>query len=78
MSKETLSALDKIPGIAPSVKVSSFPSIIPIKYKSNKLLKMLAFLMFPLLLPLILIQVAISWNLSSKKIDEGSLIDTLN
>lgn len=53
------------------------PSIVPIKYKSNKSLKILAFLMFPFIMPLILIQVCISWRLSSKKIKQGPLIETL-
>ena len=54
------------------------PSIVPIKYKSNKPLKLLAFLLFPIILPLILIQVFISWRLASKKIKQGALIEQLN
>ena len=53
------------------------PSIVPIKFKSNKTLKMLTFLMFPLLMPLILVQVCISWRLSGKKLKQGPLIEQL-
>ena len=53
------------------------PSIVPIKFKSNKALKMLAFLMFPILIPLVFVQVCISWRQSSKKLKQGALIDKL-
>ena len=60
-----------------SIIINTLPSVVPIKYKSNRLLKMLTFLMFPILIPLILIQVSISWHLSSKKLSQGPIIDTL-
>ncbi|HKK12518.1 MAG TPA: glycosyltransferase family A protein [Flavobacteriaceae bacterium] len=53
------------------------PSIVPIQYKSNKVLKLLAFVLFPIIIPLILIQVWISWQRSSKKLKQGPLIDPL-
>lgn len=56
---------------------SVLPSIVPYKWKSNKALKLISFLFLPVLLPLIFMQVLKSWNLASKKLKAGSLIDTL-
>lgn len=41
------------------------PSIVPYKFKKNKFLKIISFLLLPFLLPLILYQVLHSWRLSS-------------
>lgn len=59
--------------IIPSV----LPSIVPYKWKSNKALKLLSFFFLPVLLPLILFQVMKSWNLASKKLKQGSLIEKI-
>ena len=45
---------------------SILPSLIPYKFKSNKLLKVISFILLPLLMPIVFIQVLISWNLSDK------------
>lgn len=43
------------------------PSLIPYKFKKNKILKSISFLIIPLVLPFITMQVLKSWFLSSKK-----------
>lgn len=53
------------------------PSIIPYKWKSNKLLKLFSFLFLPILLPLILVQVFKSWKLSSQKLRQGNIIEKM-
>jgi glycosyltransferase involved in cell wall biosynthesis len=47
---------------------------VPYKFKGNKIAKILMMLAFPLWLPLALISVSKSWNLSTQKLVEGSLI----
>lgn len=47
------------------------PSLVPYQFKSNRVLKMLSFVLIPFLLPLVGYQVWKSWNLASKKINEG-------
>lgn len=54
-----------------NIFVSILPSLVPYKWKSNKFLKILSFLMLPLLLPLVFFQVLKSWNQSSVKLQEG-------
>jgi len=54
--------------------VHVFPSYIPYKFKKNKYLKLISFVLLPILLPLILFQVLKSWNLASKKLKEGNII----
>lgn len=44
---------------------SIMPSLVPYKFKKNKFLKIISFLLLPFLLPLILYQVLYSWRLSS-------------
>lgn len=44
---------------------SIMPSLVPYKFKKNKLLKIVSFLLFPFLIPLILYQVLQSWKFSS-------------
>lgn len=52
-------------------------SKIPYRFKKNKFLKMLGGFLTIFLTPIILLQVFKSWRLSTKKIKEGSLIDSL-
>jgi glycosyltransferase involved in cell wall biosynthesis len=54
-----------------NISVSILPSLVPYKWKSNKFLKILSFLMLPFLLPLVFFQVLKSWNQSSSKLQEG-------
>ena len=59
------------------ILVNVFPSFIPYKFKKSKLLKLLSFLVLPLLLPLILFQVGKSWSLASEKLKVGAKVDRL-
>jgi len=52
-------------------------SIMPYRFKSNKVLQLLGAVLSILLLPLVLIQVLKSWQLSSKKLKQGPLIEIL-
>ena len=52
-------------------------SIMPYQFKTNKLMMLLGVFVSLLLTPLVLIQVYKSWSLSSKKIKQGPLIETL-
>lgn len=54
------------------------PSIIPYRFKRNKMLLLLGIFVSVFLLPLISIQVFISWRKATKKIDEGPLIRSLD
>jgi glycosyltransferase involved in cell wall biosynthesis len=56
---------------------SILPSLIPYKFKANKVLKVLSFLFIPIVFPLICIQVYKSWQLSSVKLKQGSKINQL-
>ncbi|MCB0538246.1 MAG: glycosyltransferase [Bacteroidetes bacterium] len=53
------------------------PSIIPYRFKKNKKMLFLGIFISVFLLPLILIQVIISWRMASKKIKQGALIGEL-
>ena len=53
-------------------------SIIPYRFKRNKLLLLVGVLLSILLLPLVLFQVMRSWHLASRKLDQGPLIKSLN
>lgn len=53
-------------------------SIIPYRFKSNRLLKVLANVSFIITWPLIMIQVIISWRKADYKLDEGAKIELLN
>lgn len=53
------------------------PSLIPYRFRKNKLLMVISFLFLPFVLPLVLFQVSKSWNLASKKLKEGELISDL-
>ena len=52
-------------------------SIIPYQFKKNKPLLLLGVFVTILLLPIVFFQVLKSWNLASKKLKQGSLIETL-
>ena len=52
-------------------------SVIPYKYKKNKKLKMLSPVLLLLLLPILIIQVIRSWNLSGIKLSQGPKIEKL-
>jgi len=52
-------------------------SLIPYQFKKNKGMLVLGLFLSILLLPLVLYQVLKSWNLASKKIKEGALIEKL-
>lgn len=50
-----------------------FPSLIPYKYKGNRILKFISLFFIPFLLPLVLLQILLSWKASSKKLKIGFL-----
>tara|TARA_R100000541_G_scaffold44543_2_gene51638 strand:- start:888 stop:2216 length:1329 start_codon:yes stop_codon:yes gene_type:complete len=54
------------------------PSIIPYRFKKNKILLLLGIFISILLLPFIAIQVWISWRRATKKINQGPLIRAFN
>lgn len=54
------------------------PSVIPYRFKRSRMLKLFSILLFPVLLPLVGVQVFLSWRLSGHKIKEGHKIDKLN
>ena len=53
---------------------SVLPSLVPYKFKKYKALKMLSFVLIPIVFPLLCFQVRKSWNLSSLKLAEGDKI----
>ncbi len=53
------------------------PSIIPYKFKGNKMMLLLGVFVSLFILPLIVFQVCKSWQLASLKLKEGALIDEL-
>lgn len=59
------------------ILISILPSIVPYRFKNNKMLKMISILLFPILLPLLSIQVFLSWGQASLKLKQGRLIDAL-
>ena len=50
---------------------SVLPSLVPYRFKGNRMLKTVAFIMIPFLLPLVCFQVYKSWTLATEKIKEG-------
>lgn len=56
---------------------SILPSIVPYRFKKNKALKVISFLLLPVFLPLIGWQVRKSWKLAGLKLKEGEIIDFL-
>jgi len=54
------------------------PSVIPYRFKKNKKLVLLGIFVSVFLLPLIVLQVFISWQRASKKIQEGPIIKKLD
>ena len=53
-------------------------SIMPYRFKGNKFYMIIGAFISLFILPVILIQVVKSWKLASKKLKEGSLIESLN
>lgn len=53
------------------------PSVIPYRFKRSRMLKLFSILLFPVLLPLVGVQVFLSWRQSSKKVKQGHLIEKL-
>ena len=51
------------------------PSIMPYRFKKNKNMMLVGVMISFLILPLIVLQVCISWNAASKKIEKGALIN---
>lgn len=47
---------------------SIFPSLVPYRFKNNKFLKLVSFLVLPIVVPLIVYQLIYSWQLSSVKL----------
>lgn len=54
------------------------PSIIPYRFKGNKMMLLLGVLFSVIIAPLIVFQVCKSWRLASLKLKQGGLIDKLN
>src|SRR5690606_4899274 len=53
------------------------PSIVPYKFKRNKLFLLIGSMISLIFFPFIFVQVAMSWRLASIKIIEGPIIDEL-
>jgi len=60
------------------ILTSVLPSIVPYRLKHNQVLSLLTFILIPILLPMVVIQVLRSWHASSKKIRQGPIISNLN
>lgn len=58
--------------------IGVLPSLIPYKFKKNKLVYPIGVLMAILFLPVLVIQVAKSWSQSGKMIKEGNKIELIN
>lgn len=52
-------------------------SVVPYRFKNNTLMKLIAPIMFLPLTPVILLQVTMSWRLSTRKLESGPLIEPL-
>lgn len=52
-------------------------SVVPYRYKNNTLMKLIAPVLFLPLTPVILLQVAKSWRISTGKLESGPLVDPL-
>lgn len=50
---------------------SIMPSLVSYKFKKSRILKLVSFCLIPLVLPFVLVQVLISWRLSTRKMSEG-------
>jgi hypothetical protein len=59
------------------IMTSILPSVVPYRFKANKFLKLLTVLLFPVLLPLVVLQVGLSWKQSGVKLKQGSLIEKM-
>lgn len=53
-------------------------SIMPYRFKGNKLYMVIGVFFSVFLLPIIMLQVIKSWRMASKKLEEGALIETLS
>ncbi|GAA4290575.1 glycosyltransferase family 2 protein [Aestuariibaculum suncheonense] len=47
------------------------PSLVSYKFKNSRVLKLISFCLIPLFLPFVLVQVLISWRLSTHKMNKG-------
>ena len=61
-----------------NIILAVFPSIVPYRFKKNKVLLVLGTLLGFLTLPLIMVAVLRSWRLSSEKLKQGKLIEKLS
>ncbi len=57
--------------------ISLLPSLIPYKFKSKPYLVWIPLLMFPIVVPIVLLQALVSWKLADQKLKMGPLIDNL-
>jgi glycosyltransferase involved in cell wall biosynthesis len=57
---------------------SILPSLIPYKFKRNKVLKVVSFVFLPFVFPLLVFQVIKSWKLATKKLENGPIISSLS
>ena len=54
------------------------PSIMPYRFKKNKRIMLVGFIVSILIFPLIVLQVLISWNKASEKLKQGPIISKLD
>ena len=54
------------------------PSIIPYRFKKNKKMMVLGFIISIIIIPIILFQVFLSWREATLKIKDGALIESIN
>lgn len=60
-----------------SILSTVVPSLIPYRFKNKKRLTLMALFFFPFIIPVVLIQVIVSWYKASDKLGEGALISYL-
>jgi glycosyltransferase involved in cell wall biosynthesis len=56
---------------------SLIPSLVSYKWKSNRKMIVWVILIFPIIFPVVLCQVVVSWHLATRKIKLGPLVDKL-
>ena len=61
-----------------NIVLALLPSIVPYRFKNNKVLLVLGTMFGILTLPLMLVAVLRSWRLSSEKLKQGKLIEKLS
>lgn len=54
---------------------SILPSLVPYKFKKNKFLKVVSFVLLPVVVPLIIFQVLKSWNLANVKLTQSLMTE---